>query len=123
MMQVRIEDMVKGGGQAASEAESCNIVMRCQMSKVSYLQTGSRACLRVMEAFAFCSAQLYILLLSGDTFSLISDFNTKKFPFALFEKSYVERNKAGQFLNFNYKKHMAEYAYKSRLFITVCFLY
>ena len=45
-MQVRIQDLVKGG-PPASEAESC------RRSEASILQLGSRAHLRALEAFGF----------------------------------------------------------------------
>ena len=44
--QVRIQDLVKGGGPA-SEAESC------RRSEASILWPGSRARLRALEAFGF----------------------------------------------------------------------
>ena len=65
--QVRIQDLVKGGGPA-SEAESCRHSEAESCSEASILRPGSRARLRALEAFGFL-----MLRHSRDSFSLIFD--------------------------------------------------
>ena len=51
-LQVRIQDLVKGGPQLL-RPKVADIVKRSCASKVSILQLGSRARLRALEAFGF----------------------------------------------------------------------
>ena len=52
MMQVRIQDLVKGGAQLL-RPKIADVAKRSHMSEASNLWPGSRACLRALEAFGF----------------------------------------------------------------------
>ena len=77
-LQVRIQDLVKGGAQVL-RPKVADVVKWCCLSEVSNLQPGSRACLRGPGSFWVFNAQMCILPHSRDSSSLIFDiyFNTK----------------------------------------------
>ena len=77
-MQVRIQDLVKGGPQVL-RPKVADVAKRSHASEASNLWPGSRARLRALEAFGFLMLKYAILPHSRDSFSLIFDiyFNTK----------------------------------------------
>ena len=52
-LQVRIQDLVKGGGAQLLRPKVADIVKRSRVSEASILWPGSRAHLRALEAFGF----------------------------------------------------------------------
>ena len=52
MLQVRIQDLVKGGPQLLRPTVA-DVAKRSHASEASILRRGSRACLRALEAFGF----------------------------------------------------------------------
>ena len=77
-IQVRIQDLVKGGPQLL-RPKVADVVKQSHASEASNLQLGSRALKRALEAFGVFNAQICILTHSRDSFSLIFDiyFDTK----------------------------------------------
>ena len=52
-IQVRIQDLVKGGGPQLLRPKGADIAKPSRVSKVNILRLGSRARLRAVEAFGF----------------------------------------------------------------------
>ena len=77
--QVRIQDLVKGGGAPASEAESCRHSEAESRKRSEHSAAGVQGPLKGPGSFWVFDAQICILTHSRDSFSLIFDiyFDTK----------------------------------------------
>ena len=92
-----------GFGQGGPQLWRPKVANVAEWRHASYLQLGSRACLRALEAFEVLMVKYASCHILETLFPLISDMyiKTKNLQFLLIEKLYAEQSEAAKFLSFN----------------------